>query len=284
MRFLLVLLLLFALGCGGEEVAIKVDGLSLSMEEFQKELRSLVGEEALPPQELRELKAALVEELIERMLILREANRRGLEVSDQDVQEFLQGVKDAGEDLKGHVKELLLRAKLFESMAAEVPPPSEEELKAYYEEHKEEFRLPERVKVRQIVLASLQEAKEVRNRLKSGASFPELARRRSIAPEAPHGGYLGFVSREEVPEEFEVVFKLKVGRISPIVKSPYGYHIFLVEERRAGRTLKYEEVKGEMEARLEYERLQQTWRRWLERQRQSVRIEVNERIFQEAGG
>jgi len=283
-RFLLVLLLLFALGCGGEEVAIKVEGLSLSMEEFQKELRSLVGKEALPPQELRELKAALVEELIERMLILREANRRGLEVSDQDVQEFLQGVKDAGEDLKGHVKELLLRAKLFESMAAEVPPPSEEELKAYYEEHKEEFRLPERVKVRQIVLASLQEAKEVRNRLKRGASFTELARRRSIAPEAPQGGYLGFVSREEVPEEFEVVFKLKVGRISPIVKSPYGYHIFLVEERRAGRTLKYEEVKGEMEARLEYERLQQTWRRWLERQRQSVRIEVNERIFQEAGG
>jgi len=296
--WLMLSLLLTPLACQREDVVLRVDGLSVTKEEFVRELHLLTEGEKLPSDELQELKKALVEEFVERIIVLKEAAKRHITVPQEEVQAIVErmGLKVEDEEerqsLERRLRGLLLKGKLTDLLIKDLPLPSEEEIKAYYEEHKEEYILPERVKVRQILVASEQEAKKIlatlkkttkrrRRKGKKPPSFAELARRHSIAPEASKGGDLGFVSKDEVPQEFEVIFGLKEGEISPIVKSPYGYHIFLVEKREKGRPLEYEEVRGEITTVIMNKKVEEAWRRWLENRRKNLTIWVNERLLAE---
>ena len=62
-------------------------------------------------------------------------------------------------------------------------------------------------------------AEQALARLKRGEPFAEVARSASFAPEAEQGGDLGFFGRDEMPPEFDAVFSLPVGEISPLIKS-----------------------------------------------------------------
>ena len=66
----------------------------------------------------------------------------------------------------------------------------------------------------------------------AGTDFRQLAREKSTAPEAERGGDLGYFAMGDMPAEFNVVFGMQKGGVSGIVKSPYGYHIFKLEDKR----------------------------------------------------
>ena len=79
-------------------------------------------------------------------------------------------------------------------------------------------------------------AEEILKRLKAGEDFGKVAREVSIGPEAARGGDLGFFERGMMPEAIDrMVFSLPVGKMSGVVQSPYGFHIFKVlgQARRA---------------------------------------------------
>ena len=117
------------------------------------------------------------------------------------------------------------------------------EVRRYYQENPQEFQRPEQVRVRQIVVATEEEAQKVLDKLlNEKADFAALARQKSTAPEAETGGDLGFFAMGEMPGEFNVVFGLPRGGISSVVKSPYGYHIFKLEEKRKAGKLGLEEA------------------------------------------
>ncbi len=122
--------------------------------------------------------------------------------------------------------------------------PREERI-AYYQKHQEEFRVPKRVKVRQIVLSKEEEARKVRKRLTMGhEDFALVAQEVSLSPDANRGGDLGIFSPGQMPPEFDkVCFSLEVGEISPVVQSPYGYHIFLVEKHLPAELLPFKKVE-----------------------------------------
>jgi len=92
--------------------------------------------------------------------------------------------------------------------------------------------LPERVRVRQMLLDTRAEAVKVAARLRRGEDWITVSREVSRAPNAADGGRLGVIARGTLPPAIDrVVFSLRPGRVSRPVKSPAGYHIFEVLER-----------------------------------------------------
>jgi peptidyl-prolyl cis-trans isomerase D len=114
----------------------------------------------------------------------------------------------------------------------------DKEIEEYYQEHKEDYRIPEKIKVRHILInpeGARKTIKEINTRLKREESFPELAKEFSQCPSKENGGDLGFIKRGDMVEEFEkAAFKLKEEQVSRAVKSRFGYHLIKVELRKEG--------------------------------------------------
>lgn len=109
------------------------------------------------------------------------------------------------------------------------------EIRAYYNAHRDEFRNDEEVRVRHIVTDSRDKAADILQRIRDGENFAKLAVNHSISPDRARGGDLGYYPRGVMPVVFDTVFKMQKGEVSGIVQSEYGFHIFkLIKKRPAG--------------------------------------------------
>lgn len=156
--------------------------------------------------------------------------------------------------------------------------PTEAELKDYYEKNKANYREPEGVKVRHILIyvpkdadkkteeKALNRAKQVRAQLLKGAKFEELAKIHSDdTASREKGGDLGVLRAGETVPEFEKsVFKLKPGEISEPIHSPYGYHIVRVDKKIPPKDLTFEEVKARVKEDLMKEKEREAFQRLLQ--------------------
>lgn len=141
---------------------------------------------------------------------------------------------------------------------------SEEETKAYYDEHKNEFTTPEMVKARHILVKvdpsapeeekkqAYQKAEGILKQVQDGEDFAELATELSDDSHTQSkGGDLGFFSRGKIVKPFEdVAFQMKPGETSGIVETQFGYHIIRVEERKEETLHSYDSMKERIHQRL----------------------------------
>jgi peptidyl-prolyl cis-trans isomerase C len=165
------------------------------------------------------------------------------------------------EDLK---KEMLFEKLIAVDVNANVHV-SEDEAEDYFNEHHEKYKAELRVKVAQIVVRDIVQAQQVLKRLNTGADFFKVAQEQSIGPEGRRGGDLGFITRRVMPEPLdETIFNLPVNKISPIVKSPYGFHIFKVLEIKAAKIKNFAESKEEVMADLNTKKKEAAFVNWLE--------------------
>jgi parvulin-like peptidyl-prolyl isomerase len=121
--------------------------------------------------------------------------------------------------------------------------PTEEEARAYYEQHKSEYQRPSTASLYYVEFPKAATAEdeedlvlrleELAAAIRSGEDFAELARVYSEGPSGPEGGDLGYIKRGQMVQEFEdVAFSLGVGEVSEPVKTRFGYHLITVEDRR----------------------------------------------------
>lgn len=121
---------------------------------------------------------------------------------------------------------------------------SEAELKAEYDKHLDVYQKPEMIRLSQMILPDKETADQVRKKLEKGAGWVDVSRETSLAPNKASGGSLGFLSRGDLPRDFEkAVWSQKVGAVTPPVPSGSGFHIFRIEERLDGRTVTFEEAR-----------------------------------------
>ncbi|GAC1308871.1 MAG: peptidylprolyl isomerase [Vulcanimicrobiaceae bacterium] len=111
---------------------------------------------------------------------------------------------------------------------------SDAELKAYLAKNHATLDTAEQVRARHILVADAAKAKEVEAKLKSGAKFEDVAKQYSTDPSSKDkGGELGFFAKGQMVPAFQTAaFSQKVGVVGPPVKSPFGYHIIEVEEKK----------------------------------------------------
>jgi peptidyl-prolyl cis-trans isomerase C len=102
----------------------------------------------------------------------------------------------------------------------------------------------EEVRARHILVPTETEARAALAEIRGGADFTAVAQRRSTGPGSREGGDLGFFRRGDmVPEFAEAAFALQAGQVSENpVRSPFGWHVIKVEERRRAAAPPFEEV------------------------------------------
>jgi parvulin-like peptidyl-prolyl isomerase len=126
---------------------------------------------------------------------------------------------------------------------------SREEVMAYYRAHQDEFDLE--VRVSHILTENRAEAEQALEMLKT-RPFSWVARKMSVDKHTGAGGDLGYLSKGNMPVEFEkVVFRMRVGEVSDIIESEFGYHILKLTDIRAGlNELPFESVTQEISREL----------------------------------
>lgn len=147
----------------------------------------------------------------------------------------------------------------------------EEELREYFGTHRHEFVEPPKVVIRQIVVGSENEAKRVSAKVNS-ANFAEMAKELSIAPEAKNGGLLGPFTKGDLPSFFDIAFEMKQGAIEGVLKSPYGFHILMLEKKLPRIELRYEAAREKIIASLTQKRRDEDYRKWVESALNSIPI------------
>lgn len=199
---------------------------------------------------------------------------------------FAEAARKAGMDKEPAVKTRLdyvqteyLAREYFRRLQAKEAPVSEEELKAYYKSHVNEFKPPEEIMARHILVKTEAQANKILDELKKGTDFAELAKKNSIDPTAAKGGRLELMDgREWLPRgSFEkgfehVLFGIDKGRIGGPVKSQFGWHILKVEDRRQPETPAFVQVRGYIKNRLQDQKNAELHKKLTEEAKKSVPV------------
>ena len=299
----------FVAGCDSEPVVEKVAPLiqindqEISKAEFLAAFeKSLQKDQPLSGIEREELQRSFLVQLIDRELIHGEARRLDITLTEADVESALQSYRQDYPDAsfeamlqergltmqfwREELKESLIMEKLLEQAVYSRVSVTDTEVAAYFADNREQFDRPAQVRARQIVVAEEDEGQDVLALLRQGQPFAEVAAEYSLSPDAQQGGDLGFFGRGEMPPEFDaIVFDLPVNRLSDLVKSEYGYHIFLVEEKRKATRLSKKDATEEILSILEGRKKEQVYLGWLQEMRARAviavdwaQLEVNDRI------
>jgi hypothetical protein len=158
------------------------------------------------------------------------------------------------------------------------PEPGEAEIDRYYQEHRQDFARPERVRLRQILTADRKAAEEARREIAVGTPFEEVARRLSRGPRADGGGVQGELARSDLPPSFaDLIFALKPGEVSPVVPADYGFHLFQVTAREPAQVVPLDAARGEILGRLRQQRADQLLRSLVQDARSHYDVKVYER-------
>lgn len=147
------------------------------------------------------------------------------------------------------------------------------EVTEYFKDHPEEFKVAEKVSIRQTVLADESTAKKVRN-LTTVHNFSELARQYSITPEGLSGGKLGPFSKHNMPSFFEAAFEMRKGQISSVLKSNYGYHIMIVDEKTPEHSMSFDEAQVVIRGKLLTLKRDAAYKAWVERALVAISIKA----------
>ncbi len=253
-------LMLYGCGGGQEEAEVEVDGIVAVENEVltEKDLENLIPESGGIGGTDAE-KRLHIERWINTELLYQEALKRGLS-NDPRIQSRLVNLEK--EFLADHLVFLELR---------ERTRVSGEEVADYFAEHENEY--VNEYRVSHILVNSLEEAREVKELLAKN-SFAWVANRYSVDPDAKRGGDLGYLTKGNMIPAFEkVIFDMKPGEVSDIVKSDFGYHVIkLIGSRQAFVKVDIDEVREHIENKLMIEKRERAYREFMESLRESADV------------
>ncbi|MFV9511708.1 peptidyl-prolyl cis-trans isomerase [Tepidibacillus sp. LV47] len=252
---IVLVIFLFSFEEKEEEIVAYVDGEKITQSQLVEELKRRYGKEVLNDyiNKLVILKAAEKYEInVDRKEIEREYNKLQEEYDSEE------GNTASGREQMGFNKDELMQniklQLLWEELATKDVVIPEKDLKTYYQEYQEQFKEPEKVHLKQIVVKNKQEGLQVVKELKNGSDFNTLAQEMSMdILTASKGGDLGFISLEDTalpPQIINTVKVLKIGEVSDPIKIKDGYAIIQIVERKKAINYSFDDVKGEIRRKL----------------------------------
>lgn len=273
---ILIMAILFLTACSGgnklsDDTAALVNGTEISMDEFSKNLSLFsygYSSDVLNRDDgsgltlLETIKDHVMEKLVLEAIIIEEAKKNNIEVSDEDIQdafndfkeemnndELLKNYMDENDISDEFIKDFLKKSRLiakYEIFYADSLGIDSDVAREFYEENPDLF-ITEEVNAKHILVKDQLLADELYVRIQNGESFDELAIEYSEDPSVvENGGDLGYFPRGVMVSEFEdVAFTLAIGEVSEPVQSAFGYHIILLEDK-ISENFSLEEVEHEI--------------------------------------
>lgn len=205
------------------------------------------------------LNSRIFDFFIENKTVLYKAEQEQLKITQKEIDDFLEKTnisKDsiAQNSLNNSIKiQKYLYLKIYKDLNV-----SNKEILRYYNQHHNEFTKKKGVILHQILVKNKEKAIKIRGELKnSPEKFNEIAKQESVSSEAKKNGLMGYFEKGNLPKDMEnVVFSLKTNEISPIVESPYGFHIFKVIKKTRKRLILFSSAKDDIKNKLLSEKFQ----------------------------
>ncbi|MEZ4272062.1 MAG: peptidylprolyl isomerase [Myxococcota bacterium] len=280
-------------------VLVYIGDAPIYLDEFQRELGrvSLDGEEGLPSVEgAATQRKALLNNMIDRRLLLREAEKHnvivGMDEVDAADQRARHGWKPEGfeaelaqkdlttAELKRELRDQLMIRKYFRDHVFSRVAVTDQEIEAHLEAHPERHIIPEEVRALQIVVKTQEEAKEWLLEIRHGMPFEDAAMKYSLSPEGKSGGDLGFFPRGVMPAIFDdICFALRTNEVSAVVPSDYGFHIFKVVDRRPEKERPTDQVRDLVEDELRREKEREAQLNKIAELRKAAKIVINDDLL-----
>ena len=291
----------FFLGCGLVEqeekgVVIVVGSRQITADELKKDMELIGAGMNVLEKHQYQYRNQLAEQLICHYLIMEYGREKGIAIPERELQSALNDIRrEYGEDAfkeallreyvdfdqwKDQFGEQLLVNRILEKVSENIVPPTYGEIEQYFENNPDEFRCPRMVRFRQIVNRTKGEAESLLKRIQNGEDMSELAREYSIAPEADNGGEVGWIARDHLEESMgKVLFSMPQGKLSPVVETPYGYHIFRVLSIQPDTVKELPDVIQQIETRLLHQKREIFLKKWIESLGTHFEVRINQELL-----
>jgi len=283
-----------------EDKIITVDDIRREISPLLPQLQREARNEAEFNEKLQQLQDSVVQDLIDRVLIIKEfykdEKHKGVPASyidnsisetiatqfDGDRSKFLAYLRSRGisqKDYRKETEEDMIYGYMRQQQRKSASTVSPVRIQTFYDENKDRFYQEDQIHLRLIQFtraaddtdATLQaKGEDVLRQLKSGTSFTDLARLYSQDSRRTKGGDWGWQRKADLRKEFsDVLFTLEKGKTTDVMIMPEGAFILFVEDRKHAGIQSLDEVRDQIERILQQQGAQQAQDRWLERLRRN---------------
>jgi peptidyl-prolyl cis-trans isomerase SurA len=320
MRFLVVLLAALAAAAPlpSPAGAVVVDGIAavvngeiVTLLEMEKAGQAALAERlrmvpaAAQEQVRREVLRPVLDQLVLERLQAQRARELGIQVSEQEIDAAIAGIREENrlseellerllrergvsrEDYRREIRSQIRLSKLVRQEIGARIALSDEEIAAYYDEHRQEWRRPERIRIRHLLVplaadpapaeveAARARADAVRARAAGGADFADLVRAETPGAAPGVDPLSGEIARGELfPALEEAAFALPVGGVGGPVRGPAGFHVVQLAERLPAVEPTLEEMRASIEQKIGERKTRERFGSWLKQLRESAVVEI----------
>lgn len=282
-----------------DAVVARVNDTAITLGELQSEVASLRGlspgasARGTPAEVSRALRL-----LVERAVVLQEGERLGVAATGSEVEEEIRRYRSdfppggleksllqEGLDMdrwRSRLRQSLLYRKSADAIAARRAAVTDEEVRTEYEGRFRHRSRPEQIRVRQLLCGSAAQAAGLRERILAGWSPDDAVGRSPAGEPAPAVVDLGFLSRDDLPQEIAPeLFDTPAGGVSRVIRRERTFSVFQVVERKEAREVSFEEAEPEIREELLRTRRENAFRRWLEENVAAADVRIQESIVAE---
>lgn len=300
-----------------EQVLVKVNGDILTKTEFEQrqvailrsrpELANVSPESDALQRAVAEVTPQLILEAVDELLLVQRGRELGMALGDEQFKTIVENIKKQNNledeerfgaalkqegmtlaDLRRNLERQMFVSQVQQRDIADKISVTEDESKAYYEAHKNEFTTPSQITLREILVEvptagaginvgqdddARAEAEAIRTRLLAGEPFARLAGDVSDAASKANGGLIGPVSHDELAAALqELVDKMKVGELTEVIRTPRGYQILKLEARTDTQIRTFEQARDDIGNRVGDQKIAGERLKYLDRLRTQATI------------
>jgi len=273
-------------------VVIRVGDRVVTVDDIEREVTIASVENGILKNTVWSSINELVDRIVDDSLVLEYGKENGIFLTEIELEKAIQNiVKDYPEnsfnemllsrcidynEWKERFSEHLLIKEIVKEQTASLPPISYHAIKSYYQERKEDFSHPSRAKFVHIITKTRKEAEAVLARLKGGGDTQELVKEQSLGPGIYEDDGMRWKNKYILPSPLsDIIFSIPVGKLSNIIKTPYGFHIIKVLKREPPGVKDLLEVKAKIENRLLNKAVERRYTVWLNELRNNYLVKVN---------
>lgn len=220
--------------CAAEsKIIASVNGENIYNKEIQRNIDQIPNFDTLPSEQQKIIKDKIIQAVTKLSAVVQEAKKLKIQNSTS----YQQQLDD--------FEQQLMYSTLLENHITNIVTDSK--LKEFYNKNKKNY-VENKAKASHILVETEEEANNIIQKLNAGENFAELAKKLSIGPSSKDGGNLGWFSKDTMVGEFSTaVFSLKAGEFTKKpVKTQFGWHVILLDEKVENTPSLFEDVKEEI--------------------------------------
>ncbi len=292
----------------GDKVAV-VNGSVISRVSFDREMTGIrqrfssMGK-PVPVSQLPELEKRVLDNLINIELLYQQSQKTGTKVDEAEVDRQFEAVKKRFPNEtefknaigKMKLSETIMKSQIRKGIAIQrfldkktlgKVEVTEEEIRAYYDSNTNLFKKPEQIRASHILIKvepgadeknkakARKKIENIRQRLVNGEDFGALAKEFSQCPSSAKGGDLKYFGRGQMAKPFEeAAFALKVGELSDVVETRFGYHLIKLTDKRPASTYSYNDIKERIRKNLMQKKMRSEVSKYIQELKKTAKIEI----------